>query len=118
LDALFPHRGGAPRLGGGAAFLDRDARVRRRRPVHAEEVQQVSPVVDGRDADVPVVLLRLGLGGGSNPLAILERQHGARFHTRNCTTVSPRSGTLVRTERCARSGTTVARTEAAMRTSI
>src|SRR5580765_2257369 len=82
LDAFFPHRGRAPGLGGGAALLDGDARVCRRRAVHAEEVQQVSAVVDDRDADVPVVLPRLGLGGRRDPLAVLEREHGARFHTR------------------------------------
>src|SRR6185295_6747434 len=82
LDAFFPHRGRAPALGGGAALLDGDARVCRRRAVHAEKVQQVSADVDERDADVPVVLPRLGFSGGRDPLAILECEHGARFHTR------------------------------------
>src|SRR5258708_34373899 len=39
-------------------------------------------VVQDRDADVPAVLSRLGLGGGGDLLAVLEREHRSRLHLR------------------------------------
>src|SRR5438105_4256431 len=79
-DALLPGGGRAPGLGGGAALLYRDARIGRRRAVHAGEVQQVSAVVEDRDAHVPAVLLRLRFRGGGNFLAVVEREHRSRLH--------------------------------------
>src|SRR6267143_5371222 len=80
LDALLPHKARAARLGRGASLLDRDARVGRARAVHAHEVQQVPAVVEDGDADVPVVLLRLGFRRGGNPAAVLQREHRSSFH--------------------------------------
>src|SRR5205085_7823870 len=60
--------------------LQRDARVRRRRAVHARKVQQVPAVVQDGDADVPVVLSCFGLGGGGDLLAVIERQHRSLLH--------------------------------------
>src|SRR3954468_23386997 len=59
LDAVFPHLRRAARFGRGAPLRDGDARIRRRPPIHAREVQQVPAVVEDGDADVPVILLRL-----------------------------------------------------------
>src|SRR6185436_6360530 len=84
LDALLPGERRAARLGRGAALLHRDARVGRRSAVHAREVQQVTAIVEDRDTNVPVVLARLGLRGGGDLAAIVERQHGSCFHRRAC----------------------------------
>src|SRR5882762_8449084 len=80
LDALFPHRAGAARLGRGAPLLHCDARVGRAGAVHAHEVQQVPAVVEDGDADVPAIALRLGFRGGGNPAAVLEGEHRSCFH--------------------------------------
>src|SRR5216110_3224552 len=80
LDALLPDRAGTARLGRGAPFLHRDARVGRAGAVHARQVQQVAAVVEDGDADVPVVALRLGFRGGGNPAAVLEGEHRSCFH--------------------------------------
>src|SRR6185503_8638254 len=84
LDALLPERGRAARFGRGAALLHRDARIRRRRAVHAYEVQQVPAVVEDRDAHVPVVLPRLCLRGGGDLLAVVQREHRSVLHCRAC----------------------------------
>src|SRR5712692_1344596 len=80
LDALLPHKARAARLGRGASLFHRGARVGRARAVHAHEVQQVPAVVEDGDADVPVVLFRLGFRRGGNLAAVLQREHRSRFH--------------------------------------
>src|SRR6185436_19982262 len=92
LDALLPGERRAARLGRGAALLHRDARVGRRSAVHAREVQQVTAIVEDRDTNVPVVLARLGLRGGGDLAAIVERQHGSCFHRRACLICSSAAG--------------------------
>src|SRR3989441_3795068 len=81
LDALLPARAGTARLGRGASLLHRDARVGRAGAVHAHEVQEVPAIVEDGDADVPVVLLRLGFGRGGNPAAVVEGEHRSCFHS-------------------------------------
>src|SRR5215213_8724937 len=66
LDAFFPYERGAARLRRRLALGNGGARIERRGAVHAREVQQVAAIVEDGDADDPVVLARLGFGGGGN----------------------------------------------------
>src|SRR5437879_2481842 len=80
LDALLPDRAGTARLGRSALLLHGDARIGRARAVHAHEVQRVAAVVEDGDADVPLVLCRLGFRRGGNLAAVLQREHRSSFH--------------------------------------
>src|SRR5437763_3641244 len=84
---LLPVRGGAARLGGGAALLERDARVGRRRAVHACEVQEMAAIVEDGDAYVPVVPSCFRFGGRGDLFAVLERQHRALLHERRASLI-------------------------------